>query len=173
MAACLLSGRAGEAAALAAFRALRERGLTHPAAVAGARPEEVARVLEASGYPRAERAATVLWRGCRSLAERYGGSPSRLAAGADGLDELGARLAGLARGVGAGTVACFLRPLRVHWSAASDLPLSPAAAAAATCLGVAWDGDADLEAALDRLGRRSCLGQRPERCPLGARCPLR
>ena len=173
MAACLLSGRADEAAALAAFRALDARGLASPAALAGAGGEEVASALEESGYPRAGPAAAVLWRACRTLLERHGGSLSRLAAEADGLDELGARLAGLARGVGAATVACFLRPLRPFWPAASDLPLSPAAEAAAEHLDLVWDGSPDLEAALERLGRRACLRGRPERCPLGEECPRR
>ena len=33
--------------------------------------------------------------------------------------------------------------------------------------------DCEFEAALARLGTRSCLRQRPDRCPLGARCPAR
>ena len=32
---------------------------------------------------------------------------------------------------------------------------------------------ADVEAALDRLGRRACLRERPERCPLADTCPQR
>jgi adenine-specific DNA glycosylase len=32
---------------------------------------------------------------------------------------------------------------------------------------------ADLEAALERLGARACLRNRPERCPLAEACPAR
>ena len=31
----------------------------------------------------------------------------------------------------------------------------------------------DVETALERLGRKSCLRERPDRCPLGERCPQR
>ncbi len=172
MAACLYSGGAAEALATDAFRALAARDLDTPAALAAAAPEAIARILEQARLPRAEARAGTLVRACRALMERHGGSLARLAADAEGLDELGARIARLARGVGAATVACFLRPLRGLWPAAADLPLSPAAQAAAAHLGLIWTGDLDLEAALERLGRRACLRGRSERCPLGRDCPL-
>lgn len=171
VAAILLAGATDDAAAERAFRALASAGLDAPADVARATPERIARILAQADYARPERTALTLARASRTLAQRHGGSLSELAAGAEGLEELGARLAGLGRGVGAATVACLLRPLRSRWSAASDLPLSPAAAAAAAHLGLAWDGDADVEAALERLGRRACLRERPERCPLRDECP--
>lgn len=172
MAACLLAG-APENAACAAFRALAAAGLDAPPALAAAQPDPVARILERAKLPRAPQRAAALVRSCRGLVEDYGGSPAKLAAAAEGLDDLGARLAGLARGIGAATVLGFLRPLRGLWPAAADLPLSPAAEAAAEHLGLAWNGDPDVEAALERLGRRACLRGRPERCPLGEACPAR
>lgn len=173
VAACLLSGGAPEALATDAFRALAARDLDTPAALAAVAPKALARILEQSRLPRAELRAGTLVRACRTLMERHGGSLTRLAAGADGLDDLGARIARLARGIGTATVVCFLRPLRGLWPAAADLPLSPAAQAAAEHLGVAWSGDIDLEAALERLGRRACLRGRSDRCPLGPDCPAR
>jgi hypothetical protein len=136
-----------------------------------------------------------LARAGRSLAERHGGSLAALAAQAEDLEELGGRLAALASGVGTATVLRFLRPLRDLWPAAAEIPLEPAARAAAVHLGWLAEGAdeegapaalravllrepeapplADVEAALARLGARSCLRQRPDRCPLGARCPAR
>jgi hypothetical protein len=173
VAACLLSAGAPEAVAEAAFRRLAESGLEAPARLAAAPPGAVARALEQAGHPRPERVAAVLTNACRSLLERHGGSLAALAQQAEGLEDLGARVAALGRGVGQATVHCFLRPLRPHWPAAADLPLSPAAQAAAEHLGLRWDGDLDVEAALERLGRRACLRGRVERCPLGAACPAR
>ena len=88
----------------------------------------------------------------------------------------------------------FLRPLRERWPAAAELPLTPAARAAARHLGwidasddlegepsalrraLADLGDSlafsDIESALERLGRRACVRERADRCPLEAICPL-
>src|SRR5262245_2206795 len=173
VAACLYSGGAAEELATQAFRALSARDLDTPAALAAAAPEAIARILEQARMPRAEARAGTLVRACRALCARHGGSLARLAADAEGLDELAARLARLARGVGTATVVRFLRPRRSVWPAAADLPLSPAAQAAAAHLGVVFTGDPDLEAALERLGRRACLRGRTERCPLGPECPAR
>ena len=107
--------------------------------------------------------------------------------------DLAARLARLAPGVGTATVTRFLRPLRDRWPAAREIPLSAAARAAAVHLSLLREGEdeegepgalrsallreadapvlADVEAALGRLGERSCLRQRPARCPLGQACP--
>jgi hypothetical protein len=92
-------------------------------------------------------------------------------------------------------VARFLRPLRERWPAAREVPLSPAARAAALHLGLLREGEdeegepgalraallrwpeapalADAEAALARLGERACLRGRTARCPLGADCPAK
>jgi hypothetical protein len=173
VAACLLSGGGSEARAQAAFQGLTARRLDTPSALAAASAEPVTRILEEARLPKAALRAAALIRSCRGLVERHAGSLSALAAGADGLDDLGARLAALGRGIGSAAVLCFLRPLRGLWPAAADLPLSPAAEAAAAHLGLAWNGDLDLEAALDRLGRRACLRARSDRCPLGSACPAR
>lgn len=195
MAACLLAGRADEAVAERGFRALADARLATPAAIAGGALAPVERTLAEAGYPQPDRTAAKLMRACTALAQRHRGSLEALAAGAEGLDDLAARLAALAPGIGAATVATFLRPLRDRWPAAPEVPLAPAARAAAVHLGLLAEGEdeegepgalraalardpgapalSDVEAALDRLGRRACLRGRSDRCPLGADCPAR
>jgi hypothetical protein len=195
VAACLIAGRAPEPVALRAARALAARELDRLAAIAKAGAGAVEAALARAGYPRPEPVAHRLARAGRSLAEHHGGELAALAAQADDLEELGGRLAALAPGIGASTVLRFLRPLRDVWPAAAETPLEPAARAAAVHLGWLAAGEdeegapaalraallrepqapplADIEAALARLGARSCLRQRPDRCPLGARCPAR
>jgi endonuclease III len=193
--ACLIAGRAPEPLALRAARELTARGLDQPAAIAKAGADSVEAALACADYPRPAPVAQRLARAGRSLVEQHGGSLAALAAQAENLEELGSRLAALAPGVGAATVLRFLRPLRELWPAAAETPLDPAARAAAVHLGWLAEGEdeegepaalraallrepeapplADVEAALARLGARSCLRQRPDRCPLGARCPAR
>jgi hypothetical protein len=195
VAACLLAGRAGEKRALAAFRALDRAQSASLDQLDGADPQRLCAALEDAQLPRPEAVAGRLKRAARRLAEAHGGSLEALAADADDLEDLGSRLAGLASGVGAATVLRFLRPLRDRWPAAREVPLAPAARAAAQHLGLLGAGEdaagepaalraalrgsgdpvalADLEAALERLGARACLRDRPERCPLGEACPAR
>jgi hypothetical protein len=126
----------------------------------------------------------------------------RLASQADGLAELAAGIGSLAPGYGRAAVTRYLTPLRDHWPVAAELPATPAVRAAATDLGFldefedeesapgrlsrlvsgnesvsgespALPGLIDLEAALERLGRRACVRGAAGRCPLGARCPRR
>ena len=109
----LLSSRVGEARALAAYRALEGAELADPGCIAkGGRDATLAAVLGAADFPDPERSAARLERASRALAERWGGSLDALASDADGLEELGTRLASLAPGLGPGTVARFLRALR-------------------------------------------------------------
>jgi hypothetical protein len=195
IAACLIAGRVKDAVAAGAYRALARDGLASPGEIAAADPVRIAERLAEAGYPKPEVAAAKLARACTALVEGWGGSFAALAAGAEGLDDLGARIVRLAPGVGPGAAAHFLRPLRDLWLAAREIPLSPAARAAAVHLGLLREGEdeegepaalraalaaepgaptlADAEAALERLGRRACLRERPDRCPLGARCPAR
>jgi hypothetical protein len=196
VAVCLRSGRAGDEACVErSFRALSEKGLDTPAGVVGLGPRAVEAALLEARHPQAARAAARVARACRALLDDYGGSVERLASRADGLDELGARIAALAPGLGAASVAAYLRPLRDRWPDAAELPLSPAARAAAVHLGLIDEGQdeegepgalraalgrepdapdlADVEAALTRLGTRSCLRGRVDRCPLRDECPLR
>jgi len=195
VAALVLGARGRAEAATAAARALAKDGLAEPRDVAAASPEQLVRLLAEAGLADPERAASVLRRACAALVERFGGSCAGLARDADGLEELGGRIAALAPGVGPAAVARFLRPLRDVFAAAADLPLSPAARAAAECVGLlacggdeaggpgalraalAAEADAptltDTEHALDALGRRACLRGRADRCPLKARCPRR
>ena len=191
-AACLLAARSGEPVALAAFRALRGAHLTAPAELARASPEQIASALAQASYPKPEVAARRLWRAAGSLLAGYRGSPAALARQAECAEELAARVAALAPGIGAATAAAFLRPLRDAFPAAREIPLSPAARAAALHLGLLRAGEdeegepgalraalgsgtplADAEAALERLGRRACLRERADRCPLGDACPAR
>ncbi len=195
VAAVLLSSRAGEARARAAYRALDRAGLADPSVVAKDGAGPCAAVLSAAEHPDPERTAARLTHAGRALVDGYGGSLDALASDAWGLEELGARLAGLAPGIGAATVTRFLLPLRERWPAADALPLAAPAHAAArhlelipervdaeaapSALRALLSGApaapclADLEAALARLGARSCLRGRSERCPLGEDCPVR
>ena len=195
IAACLLAGRAEASAATDAYRALARDGLSSPREIAKADPTRIARWLAGAGYPKPDTAAQKLGRASAALVERWGGSLVAVAAGADDLGDLGARIAGLAPGVGPATVAFFLRPLREAWTAAREIPLSPAARAAALHVGLLREGEdeegepgalraalaaqpdapslSDAETALERLGRRACLRERVRSCPLGDDCPAR
>ncbi|MGH0038228.1 MAG: hypothetical protein ACQGVK_24620 [Myxococcota bacterium] len=193
---CLADPRREDAAeALAALRALAERGALTPGEWASQGPEKLAAWLEAAGLPGATRAGTVLWRTGRSLVADYDGSLAGLARGCEDLEELGGRLARLAPGFGRSSVVRYLQPLRDGWSAAAELPLDRAAHAAAVHLGWLSEGDDeeagpgtlrarlsgaagapafhDVEAALARLGRRACARGRVQSCPLGDACPAR
>lgn len=189
--ACLRTG-ADEKGAARAAAALEAAGLAAPAALAD-RPDSVAGALREAERRRPEAAAAVLVRAARTLRARHGGSLLRLLAEADDFADAGGRMAALASGVGRATVLRFLRPLRHVHPAAAEAPLDAHAKAAAVCLG--WltdDGDpegepaalraalreeadapplADVEAALERLGRAACRRGRASRCPLGPDCP--
>jgi len=195
LAACLLAERGSQASALEAARRLAASGLGDPVACVGAGTARAQAILAAAHRSRPEATARRLARAGARLRERHGGSLATLASGADGLEELGARLAELAPGIGAATVLRFLRPLRERWPAARDVALDPAARAAARHLGWLAEGEdeegapgallarlrvvsdapplEDIEAALGRLGTRSCRRERPERCPLADACPAR
>lgn len=193
--ALLLSSRRDASRAAAGYAALAEAGLLDLAALAAASPEAVAAYLETAGARDPKPPAARLVGSVRTLVERHGGSFERLARSCGSLEEIGARLAQLGRGIGAGTVARFLRPLRELWPAAAELPLSPAARAAACHVGLLTEGEdeegepavlrrvladapgapalRDVEAALERLGSVACLRERPERCRLAEECPAR
>jgi endonuclease III len=195
VAACLLAGRARETVACEAYRALARARLASPAEIAKADPPALHRTLAGAGYPKPESAALKLVRAAAALEARYGGSVAALASDAEGIEDLSCRIAQLAPGIGAATVARFLRPLRERWPAAREVPLAPAARAAALHLGLLREGEdeegepgalrsallrwadapalADVEAALARLGERACLRGRSDRCPLGADCPAK
>lgn len=184
--ALLLSSRADEERALAAFAALFES----PAAL---EPEALAVALTSARVPQPERIAATLARAIVAFESRYGSSLARLAAGADDVETLGARVVQLAPGVGTATALRFLRPLRERFAVAADLPLAASARAAARHLGllaeetepegeaallraqVAREPDApsflQVEAALERLGAAACLRERVALCPLGDECP--
>src|SRR5262249_12821122 len=152
----------------------------------------VAAALARERVPHAERLAATLVRARHAFASRWGGSLERLASDADDLETLGARIAALAPAVRPATVLRFLRPLRERFVAAREVPLAPAARAAAVHVGLLAEGDdeegepavlrqhlardpdappfADLEAALERLGAASCLHERVSRCPLREDC---
>jgi hypothetical protein len=165
---------------------------------AGRVAAELEAVLRTVKHPDPERVAWKLVRVSAALVEQYEGSLENLAQSADSLEELGGRLAALASGFGTASVTRFLRPLRDRWVEASELPLHPAARAAAVHLGWISDeedfegvpsallaagatGDGapfppvqlrDLEAALERLGSW-CRRNRTKTCPLGDECPAR
>lgn len=195
VASCLIAGLRDEDRAVRTFRALDAAGLSDPAGLAAAQPERVAEVIFRADSPKPEMHALKLVRASHALRDRFGGSLDALAADADGLEDLGGRVARLAPGLGAASVTLFLRELRDCWPAAADVPLSPATIAAAVHLGLLRQGidpeaasgvleralaglpdappAADVEAALHRLGARSCLRGRLRRCPLGDTCPAR
>ena len=195
LAAALLGGRVDEGVALAAFRALDARGLTDPATLAMTGPQTPARILDAERFPKPEPTAARLVRLAAGLG-KAGGSLTALADTSDGLEELGSKLIRLAPGFGVASVGTFLRPLRDAWWAAAELPLHPAARAAAVHLDYIAGGDdedgapralhrfvgqsedpvppfADVEWALERVGRRACQAPRPRRCPFPSSCPVR
>ena len=193
VAACLLSVRGGETRAGAGIAALARAGLADLAVLAEAERTAVHRALEDARIAEAEAVAARLLRAGRALAARHAGSLDTLARSALDLEELAAHLARLAPGFGAATIARFLRPLRAVWPAAREVPLAPAARAAALDLGWLAEGEdedgepaalraalagdpeepafADVEAALERLGAAACLRGRPARCPLAGDCP--
>jgi hypothetical protein len=194
LSACLLSGRdAPRARDLVA--ALEARGLGSRAALAAADAPRLASDLEGLGARDPAALAGRLVRSARALEARHAGSLGALLRGAADLEELAAQLGGLAPGVGAATVARFLRGLRDRFDAAREVPLAPSARAAALCLGWLAPGQdeegepvslrralarspdapelADAEAALERLGRAACSRRRPSACPLAASCPAR
>jgi hypothetical protein len=193
--ACLYGGRVDDGIAAAAVRSLASAGLAVPSRVAEASPEALESRLDAAKYPAPDVAARMLWRVSDSLTQRYGGSLDRLANQSDQLEDLAAHLASLAPGFGAARVARFLRPLRDRWPVAREIPLLPAARAAAQHLGLLREGEdddgepgalraalrsdpaspalADAEYALERLGARACRRNRTARCPLGESCPAR
>jgi hypothetical protein len=193
VAACLYGGRIDDQVALAATRALDAAGLADPTSIALARPAALEALLLGAGYPAPELTAHKLWRACDSLAKRHAGSLDTLAAQSEQLEDLAARLARLAPGFGAASVAGFLRPLRDRWVQAREIPLHPAARAAALHLGLLAEGEdvegepgalraalrddpaqpslADTEFALMRIGRVACSRIRATRCPLADACP--
>lgn len=193
VASCVLAERAPAGKGQAAVRALAGAGLLVPQKIAEAGPEPVQLLLEGAQHPSAAPLAHRVARASRGLVERYEGSFDALAGGCDDLEALGRSIAALASGIGTGTVLRFLRPLRARWTAAGECPLDPAAQSAAVHLGWLDEGDdggaatlaarladeadppplADLEAALARLGSRSCRRGDPRRCSLGEDCPAR
>jgi hypothetical protein len=195
VATCLYGGRIDTDLALAAARALDAAGLADPESVAAARPEALEALLLGAGYPAADVTAYKLWRACGSLVKHHGGSLDSLAAQSDQLEDLAGQIARLAPGFGAASVARFLRPLRDRWIQAREIPLHPAARAAAVHLGLLTEGEdeegepgalraalredpaqpslADVEFALTQLGTVACSKNRTARCPLGDACPRR
>jgi len=195
VAACLYGGRIDDEIAFAATRALDAAGLAEPISIALARPEALEALLLDTGYPAPDRTAFRIWRACDSLATDYGGSLDSLAAQSEQLEDFAGRLARLAPGFGAASVARFLRPLRDRWVQAREIPLHPAARAAAIHLGLLGEGEdtegepgalraalredaeqpslADVESALLRIGTVACAKNRTARCPLGDACPSR
>ena len=199
VACCLLGHNVDAARGCAGVRALEAAGLALPTAIAKAGPLAVESALVSADHPRSEPSAQLLVRVCRGLEDRYGGSLAALADNADDLEDLAGRLMQLASGFGRAAVVRLLRPLRDSWPLVDEIPLDPAARAAAVHLGWiqagqdedgapgalrgylrsrAGDGGdettqfCDVEAALERLGRKACLRERSDRCPLASQCPI-
>ena len=194
---CLLGHNVDVAQSCATLGALAKEGLGLPSAVAKAGRMTVESILVAAHHPKPEANAGLLVRVCGALEERYGGSLTPLASGSDDLEDLAGRLMGLASGFGRAAVVRLLRPLRSAWPLADEVPLDPAARSAALHLGWIREGQdedgapsalrahlrsrtpddathfCDTEWALERLGRKACLRERSDRCPLGSDCPQR
>lgn len=192
LASCLFGGRASAAQAFRSLRALDASGASTATGASHAGAEALARTLDAAGHPQPEAVAGLVVRLAVALGERGAGALDAIGHGAAGLEELGAQLSALARGFGHARITRFLQPLRDTWPAAAELPLEPNACRAAVHLGWLGEADddpsglrarldadapptalADCEFALAELGRRACRRDRPERCPLAARCPRR
>lgn len=135
VASIVLGGRVPEPVALSACARLAASGLATPAAIAGGEPAAIERLLDEARLPKSETTAALLVRVCRALVAQHGGAIEPLAAGADDLEALSHRLSRLAPGFGRAAVLRFLTPLRTRWSAAGDLPATPAVCAAARDLG--------------------------------------
>ena len=135
VASIVLGGRVAEPVALAACQHLATAGLATPARIAGCDARALAQLLEEASLPKSESTAGLLVRVCRALQQRRDGSIEALAAGADDLEDLARRLSQLGSGFGRAAVLRFLTPLRTRWSAAGDLPATPAVCAAARDLG--------------------------------------
>jgi hypothetical protein len=196
---CLMGGSIDGSQLRASAHALDTAGLATPCAIAKAGVLAVETALTAAEHPKPEASAGLLSRVSASLEKRYGGSLAALGREAEDLEDLAARLLGLASGFGRAAVLRLLRPLRDLWPLADEVPLDPRARAAALHLGWIHGGEdeegapgalrghlrssevdsrsstrlCDIEAALERLGRASCLRERSDRCPLGERCPRR
>ena len=192
IASCLFGGRASHDQSLASARGLERRGASTPLGVVRIELGTLVEDLEEAGHPQPEAVAGLVARLATALVERGPGALEAIGREADGLEELGSRLAALAPGFGAARITRFLQPLRGAWPAAAELPLDPNACRAAFHLG--WLGEedddpaalravlhgenpeaslADCEFALSEIGRQACRRERPKRCPLGARCPPR
>lgn len=201
VASCLLGQRLDEAQVEAAFRALRETSGTTLNQIVSVEPATLIQILASTGCKNAAqeaaKLATKLKRAASSLELHYSGSLTRLARQAESSDDLAGRIAALASGIGAATVLHFLRPLREIWRLADEIPLHPAARAAALHLDLLHEGEdedgapsvlrarlsaanttsgqaiafADLEAALLRLGQRTCLRGRKATCSMHDFCP--
>ena len=200
LACCVLGGRTPEPAGLRACEALAKAGVFDPSKIVQ-QPGLAEKCLASAGHRGADATTALLVRVSRALIDSHAGSVEHLASSSDGLEDLATRLARLASGFGRARVLHYLTPLRHVWSAAGDLPASPAVTAAAAHLSLidqSVDEEAtpaalarmlssngadtltesplalrDLEAALERLGRRSCLRARTDRCPLAHDCPMR
>lgn len=201
VASCLLGQRFDEVQVEAVFRALRETSGTILNQIVSIEPAALAQILASTGCKNAAQEAaklvTKLKRAASALELHYSGSLTRLARQAESSDDLAGRIAALASGIGAATVLHFLRPLREIWQLADEIPLHPAARAAALHLDLLREGEdedgapsalrarlqaanaasgqtiafADLEAALLRLGQRACLRARKANCPMHDFCP--
>jgi len=180
---------------------LRDARLAAPEALSCCDPPRLVALLEDAGCKQPEAAATLLVRASSALMRRHSGSVERLIRDALDLESLGGSLARLARGFGRASVVRFLRPLHERIDVVADLPMEPAAIAAAAHLGYcATDTEPELAASilrkrlaedaagaggtrpppfrdfewsLDQLGRSACLRERTARCPLGGDCPRR
>ena len=195
VACCLLAQRCPAARVSEVCGELERVGQGHPEKIRCGDAPTLATTLATSEVREPERVTALLVRASTTLHEQHEGSLTRLGERADDLEELAHRLSRLAPGFGRTSVMRFLQPLRDAWPAAGELPLDPAARAAAEHLG--WIGPgADMEGspsalrtflardpkapalfevefALAQLGRRSCLRERADRCPLGEACALR
>ena len=195
VACCLMAQRCPARRVAEVCAELERVDRAHPGQIQGRDAAALATALAAGEVPKPERVTALLVRASATLQEQHDGSLTRLGGRADDLEDLAHRLSRLAPGFGRTSVMRFLQPLRDVWPAAGELPLDPAARAAAEHLG--WIGAGadtegspsalrtflsadpqapalwEVEFALAQLGRRSCLRERADRCPLGEACALR
>lgn len=201
VASCLLGQRFDEAQVAAVLDALREQSRITLNQIVSIEPAALAQILASTGCKTPEQEAAKLMsklkRAASALELHYSGSLTHLARQAESSDDLAGRIAALASGIGAATVLHFLRPLREIWQLADEIPLHPAARAAAIHLDLLRDSEdedgapsvlraklstaneasgqttafADLEAALLRLGQRACLRGHKANCPMHDFCP--
>jgi hypothetical protein len=192
LASLLLGTRISEGIAIKTYREFEKVGAILPEAISETGRLGLIGILDRGGYRRYDfKTATKLLLVVEVLKERYKADLNRLHFFATDGSDLEKKLQGLGKGVGAVTVAIFLRELRDLWEKAepalSELALLSSrklrliqttdAGSSLEQLKATWEADelrqcrfSDFEAALIRLGKNYCRKKRCSLCPVKEEC---